>query len=157
MHIFSSHTPNRKRKGIDVLYHLHHFPWQHYWILMVIALLNRIFKNPFQQRPTPWPRGWVHAFRFVGPGFRRFGSWARTWRRSSGHAEVAYHMPQLEGPTTKNIQLGTGGLWGEKRKNKIFKKKIPVNISLLHRSTINWAHVFQTLYVRYHRASQKVL
>ena len=32
-------------------------------------------------------------------------------------------MPQLEGPTTKNIQLCTGGLWGEKGKNKIFKKK----------------------------------
>ena len=32
-----------------------------------------------------------------------------------------YH--KLEGPTTKNIQLCTGGLWGEKGKNKIFKKK----------------------------------
>ena len=32
-------------------------------------------------------------------------------------------MPQLEGPTTKNIQLRTGGLLGEKGKNKIFKKK----------------------------------
>ena len=34
-------------------------------------------------------------------------------------------MPQLEGPATKNIQLCTGGLWGEKGKNKIFKKKTP--------------------------------
>ena len=25
-------------------------------------------------------------------------------------------MPQLEGPTTKNIQQCTGGLWGEKGK-----------------------------------------
>ena len=32
------------------------------------------------------------------------------------HAEAASHMPQLEGPTTKNIQLCTGGLWGEKGK-----------------------------------------
>ena len=32
-------------------------------------------------------------------------------------------MPQLEGPTVKNIQLCTGGLWGEKGKNKILKKK----------------------------------
>ena len=32
-------------------------------------------------------------------------------------------MPQLEGPTTKNIQLCTGELWGEKGKNKIFRKK----------------------------------
>ena len=31
-------------------------------------------------------------------------------------------MPQLEEPTTKNTQLCTGGLWGEKGKNKIFKK-----------------------------------
>ena len=38
-------------------------------------------------------------------------------------------MPQLEGPTTKNIQLCTGGLWGEKEKeNKILKKK---NIQLV--------------------------
>ena len=29
-------------------------------------------------------------------------------------------MPQLEGPTTENIQLCTGGLWGEKgKKNNI--------------------------------------
>ena len=32
------------------------------------------------------------------------------------------HMPQLEGPTTKNTQLCTRRLW-EKRKNKIFLKK----------------------------------
>ena len=33
-------------------------------------------------------------------------------------------MPQLEGPTTKNIQLCTGGLWGEEGKiNKVLKKK----------------------------------
>ena len=32
------------------------------------------------------------------------------------HAEAVSHMPQLEGPTTKNIQLCTGGLWGEKGK-----------------------------------------
>ena len=25
-------------------------------------------------------------------------------------------MPQLEGPTTKNIQLCTGGIWGGKKK-----------------------------------------
>ena len=43
-------------------------------------------------------------------------------------------MPQLEGSTTKNTQLCTGGLWGEKEEEKkdwqqmlaqmpIFKKK----------------------------------
>ena len=55
--------------------------------------------------------------------FHRFESWARTWHRSSGHAEAASHMPQLEGPTTKNIQLCTGGLWGEKGEIKSLKKK----------------------------------
>ena len=50
------------------------------------------------------------------PGFRRFGSWAWTRHRSSGHAEAAAHMPQLEGHTTKNTQLCAGGLWGEKEK-----------------------------------------
>ena len=46
--------------------------------------------------------------------FRRFESWARTWHCSSDHAEAASHMPQLEGPTTKNTQLCTGG-FGEKK------------------------------------------
>ena len=50
--------------------------------------------------------------------FPRFRSWAWTWHRSSGHAEAASHMPQLEGPTTKNIQLRTGGLQGERKKKK---------------------------------------
>ena len=52
--------------------------------------------------------------------FVRFESWARTWHCSSDHAKAASHMPQLEEPTTKNTQLCTGGLWGEKGKNKIF-------------------------------------
>ena len=44
-------------------------------------------------------------------------------RGSSNHAEAASHMPQLEGPTTKNIQLCMGVLWGEKGKKKSLKKK----------------------------------
>ena len=66
-----------------------------------------------------WPRGRVVKFARSaagGPVFRRFESWARTWHRSSNHAEAASHMPQLQGPTTRNIQLCTGGLWGEKGK-----------------------------------------
>ena len=43
--------------------------------------------------------------------------------KSSSHAEVASHMPQLEGPTTKNTQPCTEGLLGEKGKIKSFKKK----------------------------------
>src|SRR3712207_9497103 len=58
-----------------------------------------------------------------GPVFCWFESWVRTWHCSSNHAEAASHMPQLEGPTTKNIQLCTGGLWGEKGKDKKNLKK----------------------------------
>src|SRR3712207_8317678 len=73
-----------------------------------------------------WPRGRVVKFvrsAAGSPVFRWFESWVRTWHCSSDHAEAASHMPQLEEPTTKNIQLCTGGLWGEKGNNKIFKKK----------------------------------
>ena len=70
-----------------------------------------------------WPRGRVVKFARSAAGvpvFRWFESWARTWHCSSDHAEAASHIPQLEEPTTRNIQLCTGGLWGEKGKNKIF-------------------------------------
>ena len=66
-----------------------------------------------------WPRGQVVKFACsaaCGPVFRWFESWARTWHCSSNHTEEASHMPQLEGPTTKDIQLCTRGLWGEKGK-----------------------------------------
>uniref|UniRef100_A0A3Q2HXU6 Peptidase S1 domain-containing protein n=1 Tax=Equus caballus TaxID=9796 RepID=A0A3Q2HXU6_HORSE len=48
--------------------------------------------------------------------FDETGHRARTWHCSSNHGEVASHMLQLEGPTTKNTQLCTRGLWGEKEK-----------------------------------------
>ena len=73
-----------------------------------------------------WPHGRVVKFACSAAGspvFRWFESWARTWHCSSSHAEAVSHMPQLEGPTMKNVQLCTRGLWGEKGKNKIFKKK----------------------------------
>ena len=50
------------------------------------------------------------------PRVSQFESWAWTWHRSSSHAEVASHMPQLEGPTTENTQLCTWGLWEKKEK-----------------------------------------
>ena len=65
------------------------------------------------------PHGWVVEFScscFGSPGFRRFRSWAWTWHCSSSHAEAVSHMPQLEGPTTKNTQLRTRGLWEKKEK-----------------------------------------
>ena len=81
------------------------------------------FKNPILQGPALWPSVWVRALCFGGRGFRWFESWAQTWHSSSGHARAACHMPQLEGPTTKNTQLCTGGALGEKGKIKSLKKK----------------------------------
>ena len=92
------------------------------------AAVNISDKLGFRQRLLPgikrliswgWPRSRVvKVARSAagGPVFRWFKSWAQTWDCSSNHAEAASHMPQLEGITTKNIQLCTGGLWGEKRK-----------------------------------------
>ena len=60
---------------------------------------------------------------FRRPRVYQFESWVQTWHRSLGHAEAASHMPQLEGPTTKNTQLCTRGLWGETGKIKSLKKK----------------------------------
>ena len=80
--------------------------------------MTHLFNTKTNPGLAPWLSGEVRALRFSGPGFRQFESWARTWHHSSGHAEGASHMPQLEGPTTKNTQLCTGGLWGEKGKIK---------------------------------------
>ena len=71
-----------------------------------------------------WPRGRVVKFERSsagGPVFRWFESWAQTWHCSSNHAEAASHIPQLEEPTMKNIQLCTGGFGEKKEKSKIFK------------------------------------
>ena len=78
-------------------------------------------------RNQKYPVWTKHNFKSNGRGqpVAEWLSWyaplqRQTWHRSSGHAEAASHMPQLEGPTTKNIQLCTKGLWGEKGK-VIFK------------------------------------
>ena len=47
-----------------------------------------------------------------------FGSWARTWHRSSGHVEAASHIPQLEGPATKIYNCVRGAVWGDKAEKK---------------------------------------
>ena len=65
----------------------------------------------------------------AGPMAEWLSSGALLWRPrvrilGVGHAEAASHMPQLEGPTTKkNIQLSTGGLWGEEGKIRSLGKK----------------------------------
>ena len=60
---------------------------------------------------------------FRSPGSVGLDPRCRPTHRSTGHAEVASHKPQLEGATTKSTQLCIGGLWAEKGKIKSLKKK----------------------------------
>ena len=76
--------------------------------------------------------GWVCALRFGSPGFCWFGSWARTWNHSLGHAEAASHIAQPEALTTSiyNYVRGVGGggaggvLWGEEEKRILYGTKM---------------------------------
>ena len=88
---------------------------------MTFTYFERSYKVQKEYLFRGQPRGRVVKFACSAagsPAFRRFESWVQTWHCSSSHAEAASHMPQLEGPTTKSIQLCTWGLWGEKGKNK---------------------------------------
>ena len=69
---------------------------------------------------APWPSGWVRALCCGGPGF---GSRVRTWHHSSGHVEVASHIPQLEGPATKiyNCVQGEFGEIKQKKKKSLIQ------------------------------------
>ena len=81
-----------------------------------------------------WPRGRVVKFAYSTASslvFHWFKSWAWTWHCSSSHTEAVSHMPELEGLTTKNIQLCTGGLWGEQGK-KINKKNSDISWMSVH-------------------------
>ena len=102
--------------------------------ISIITLSVKGLNSPIKRHrvgPAPWLSGWVCVLHCGGPGFHRFESWAWMWHCSSGHAGVASCMPQLEGPTTKGMQLCTWGFWGEKGKEKrIFKKKKPKNSCL---------------------------
>ena len=71
---------------------------------------------------------------FGGPRFHWFGSWVWTQHRSSGHAKVASHVAEPEGPTTR-LQNYVIGAFGEKKQKEkdcqdmsaqvpIFKKNI---------------------------------
>ena len=92
-------------------------------ILLEICLLLALFsKNHLLGLPCGWEVKFTCSAA-GGPVFRWFESWARTWHCSLNHTEVASHMPQLEAPTTKNIQLCTGG-FGDKKEKKIFKKNL---------------------------------
>ncbi|XP_070457991.1 interleukin-15 receptor subunit alpha isoform X3 [Equus przewalskii] len=74
-------------------------------------------------RETPGVHQYSSRVVTGGPVFPWFESWAWSWHCSPNHAEAASYMPQLEGPTTKNIQLCAGGLWEEKIKSLKKKKK----------------------------------
>ena len=81
---------------------------------------NHIPKEKLKTNLKGPPRGQVVKFAHsasVAQGFCWFRSWVWTWHCSSGHAEVASHMPQLEGPTTKiyNYILGR---FGEKKQKE---------------------------------------
>ena len=62
---------------------------------------------------------------FGGPGFRQFRSQTPTWHHSSGHAEVASHIAQPEGPTTR-IYKYVPGVLGEKKKEE---KRLATDVS----------------------------
>ena len=49
------------------------------------------------------------------PRVHQFGSWARTWHHSSGHAESVSHVAQPEGPTIEYTTMYWGALG---RRNK---------------------------------------
>ena len=57
-----------------------------------------------------------------GSEFCSFGSWAGTRHHSSGHAEVAPHVPQIEGPTSEIYNYVLGG-FGEKKQKEKNKKE----------------------------------
>ena len=81
----------------------------------VNILFWKKYKNYIFQGPAPWPSGWIHPLRCGSPGFR---SWVQTWHRSSGHVEVASHIPQLEGPATKIYNCVQAGFGEIKQKKK---------------------------------------
>ena len=92
---------------------------EYIFIFLLAIWISPFVKCLLKSHYWGWPRGQVVKFARSaagGPVFRWFESWARTWHCSSNHAEAASHMPQLEGPTTKNIQLCTRGALGRKRK-----------------------------------------
>ena len=79
-------------------------------------LENTTFTLPVTLKLVPWGTSsvaeWLSlVLRCSGPGF---GSWARTWHRSSGHIEVVSHIPQLEACATKiyNCVREGEGVWG---------------------------------------------
>ena len=85
------------------------------WQLFCKFMCSKI-ESSFKKYRGAWPHGQVVEF-------ARSASVAQgtDWHRWSSHGEAASHMPQLEGPTTKNIQLCTEGIWEKKEKQNLRK------------------------------------
>ena len=58
------------------------------------------------------------------------------------------HATQLEGPTTKNIQLCTGGALQRKRKNTIFKKTVILILCIIKWELhIKYVFIYQNIMI----------
>ena len=78
----------------------------------------QIKKSKTEFSGQPVAEGLSSTLRIGGLGFHRFGSWAQTWHRSSGHAEVASHIAQPEALTTRIYNYALGGFGEKKKKGK---------------------------------------
>ena len=90
---------------------------------IAMKILLKIFKT---QGSPPFLSVYVCALHCGGPGF---GSWARTWHHSSGHIEVASHIPKLEGPAIKIYSYVQEGFGEIKQKKKRKKKRLATVVS----------------------------
>ena len=82
---------------------------------------NYIVCNSKKPSNHPLTEEWVIKMKYLGAGAVAkwlSWSWARTWHRSSGHAEVASHMPQPEALTTRIYNYVPGGLWEEEEEEE---------------------------------------
>ena len=79
------------------------------------------------------------------PGVHWFGSWAQTTHHSSGHAEAASHMEELEGPTAR-IYNYVLGLWGGKKKRERLATDVTQGQSSSHTKKIDFS-VFMSINV----------
>ena len=88
---------------------------------LILKTLHREDKKPLTLGVSPVAE-WLSSH---APLWRPRVSPVSPWHLSSSHAEVASHMPQLEGPTTKTYNYVLGR-FGEK---KAEKKKLATVVS----------------------------
>ena len=75
------------------------------------------FKIFRMRGPAPWSSWCAPLWR---PRVSQVRSWVQTGHHSPGHTDVASHMTQLEGPTTKIYNYVLRG-FGEKKQKKNLK------------------------------------